>query len=248
MAKESLAPFFKRGPRSLNQRFSMEMSDGSFNDVVKHRVVEEFVLSYYNGAVRPNVAEKNMMTGREIEYLMDAPQFQKIKKDDIWAHSSAVGTGYQYRVVYKDKRYSDLEHLLQIYTGAVSVQDEEKPLVEQRLYELILLLIKEGRLPKNFKLKSPGEMEGQKVAQLVEEMGRSLVDLGKRVRKLEEQLAIDARKEEELQPAPATPVVGQVGSEITDVRDDPSSTSSHPLWGLEDILPSKDTSSQSKAP
>ena len=227
----------------------MSSEGGGFWNGAKHRVVEEFVVSYYNGSVRPNVAEKNLTTGREIEYLMDGPQFQKIKKDDMWSSSSAVGTGYQYRVVYKDKRYSDLEQLLQIYTGTTAVQDDEKPAVEQRLYELILLMIKEGRLPKTFKLQSPSEAENKRVSVLMEEMGQSLEELRERVRKLEEQLAGNGPKQEENPPIPAAPVaVGQNEAGITNAQGDPSSTSSPPLWGLEDILPSRGTSSQSKAP
>jgi hypothetical protein len=224
-------------------------SGGGFGDSAKRRVVEEFVVAYYNGSVKPNVAEKNLTTGREIEFLMDGPQFQKIKRDDMWSNSSAVGTGYQYRVVYKDKRYSDLEQLLQIYTGAISVQDDEKLAVEQKLYEMILLMIKEGRLPKTFKLQSPSEAENQKVSVLVEEMSRSLEELGKRVRKLEEQLAGNGPKQEENPPIPAAPIdAGESKPGVANAPDDPSSTSSPPLWGLEDILPSRGTSSQSKAP
>ena len=228
----------------------MNSDGGGFGDSTKHRVVEEFVISYYNGSVKPNVAEKNLTTGREIEYLMDGPQFQKIKRDDMWSSSSAVGTGYQYRVVYRDKRYSDLEHLLQIYTGAISVQDDEKPAVEQRLYELILLMIKEGRLPKTFKLQPPSEAENKRVSVLVEEMGQSLEELRERVSRLEEQLANNRPKQvESPAPVPVTPIAaGQSETGVTDDQGDPSSTSSPPLWGLEDILPSRGTSSQSKAP
>jgi hypothetical protein len=223
-------------------------SGGGFGDNTRRRVVEEFVVAYYNGSVKPNVAEKNLTTGREIEYLMDGPQFQKIKRDDMWSNSSAVGTGYQYRVVYKDKRYSDLEQLLQIYTGAISVQDDEKLVVEKKLYEMILLMIKEGRLPKTFKLQSPSEAETQKVSILVEEMSRSLEDLGKRVKKLEEQLASNGPRQEG-PPIPAGPIAAdQSETGVASAPGDPSSTSSPPLWGLEDILPSRGTSSQSKVP
>ena len=227
----------------------MENAGTSFGDAMKHRVVEEFVVSYYNGSLRPNVAEKNMMTGKEIEYLMDGSQFEKIPKSDMWTYSNAVGTGYQYRVVYRDKRFSDLERLLQIYAGTSSIPEDEKATVEQRLYELILQLIKEGRLPKSFKLVTTKDAENEKVAALVEELGRSLDELGKRVRKLEEQL--DSPKEEASLPPVAETPVTQNSSEapVSDLRDDaPSSTSSLPSWVSGDVLPSRETSLQSKAP
>ena len=228
----------------------MENAGTGFGDAMKHRVVEEFVVSYYNGSLKPNVAEKNMMTGKEIEYLMDGPQFEKIPKSDMWSYSNAVGTGYKYRVVYKDKRFSDLERLLQTYAGTSATSEEEKGGSEQRLYELILQLIKEGRVPKSFKLITTKEAEDQRVAALVEEMGRSLDELGQRVRKLEEQLALTNSKEEaNPPPAPETPVTpSPIEIPVSYAPDAPSSTSSLPSWVSGDVLPSRETSSQSKAP
>jgi len=161
----------------------------SFGGGARHQLVEEFVISFYNGAMRPNLAEHNPMTGRDIEYLMDGPQFERTKRSEIWSFSNAVGTGYQYRVVYKDKRYSDLDSLLDMYSGTVPIAEEDRPHVEERLYQLILLLIKEGRLPKTFKIQSSKGIQDERISAMVEELGRSLDDLGKRVRRLEEQLA-----------------------------------------------------------
>lgn len=227
----------------------MENAGTGFGDAMKRRVVEEFVVAYYNGSLKPNVAEKNMMTGKEIEYLMDGPQFEKIPKSDMWTYSNAVGTGYQFRVVYRDKRFSDLERLLQVYAGTSTIPEDEKAAAEQRLYELILQLIREGRLPKSFKLVTAKDAENEKVAALVDELGRSLEELGKRVRKLEEQLR-SPKEEVGLPPVPETTVNQNSGdSQVSDLRDDaPSSTSSLPSWVSGDILPSKETSSQSMAP
>lgn len=166
-----------------------EASDGSFGGGMKRRLVEEFTVSYLNGSLKPNLAEKNPMNGREVEFLMDGPQLDRTKKSDVWSYSGAVGTGYQYRVVYKDRRFSDLERLVQLYTGTIPVSAEDGPVVEQRLYELVMLMLKEGRLPKTFQIKSASEGENEKLAAMVEELGRSLEELGRRVRKLEEQLA-----------------------------------------------------------
>jgi len=168
----------------------IESTDGSFGGEVKHRLVEEFVVSFINGSLKPNFAEKNPMSGRDVEFLMDAPQLDKTKKTDIWSYSNAVGTGYQYRVVYRDRRFSDLDRLVQLYSGTLPVTEEDRPVVEQKLYELIMLMIKEVRLPKTFQVKSAKEAENEKLAGLVEELGRSLDELGKRVRRLEEQLAV----------------------------------------------------------
>lgn len=177
-------------------------TEGSFSEAMRHRLVDEFVVSYYNGSMKPNLAEKNMATGREIEYLMDGPQFEKIRKSEIWSYSNAVGTGYQYRVIYRDKRYSDLEPLLQMYTGTVPVQDGDKSTVEQKLYELVLQMIKEGRLPKSFRIQTTKEVQDVKVAEMLNEMERSLEELGGRVRKLEEQLSAQssAKTENGLRP------------------------------------------------
>jgi hypothetical protein len=165
-----------------------ERADTSFGGETRHRLVEEFAVSFYNGTLKPNLAEKNTMDGREIEYLMDGPQFEKTKRSDVWSYSNAVGTGYQYKVVYKDKRYSDLDRLLEMYSGTVPTPEEDRPLVEEKLYQLILLLIREGRLPKTFKIQPLRSTEDERIASMLEEIGRSLDDLSKRVKKIEEQL------------------------------------------------------------
>ena len=178
-------------PTSLPSAEAMiESTDGGFGNTMKHRVVEEFVVSYLNGSLKPNLAEKNPMNGRDVEFLMDGPQLDRTKKTEVWSYANAVGTGYQYRVVYKDRRFSDLDRLVQLYTGTISSADEDRPVVEQKLYELVMLMLKEARLPKTFKILPNNESENQKLAAMVEELGRSLEELGRRVRKLEDQLAI----------------------------------------------------------
>jgi hypothetical protein len=56
---------------------------------------------------------------RDIEDLMDGPQFDRTKKTEVWSYSSAVGTGYQFKVVYKDRRFSQLDSLLGMHSGAI---------------------------------------------------------------------------------------------------------------------------------
>ena len=168
----------------------IEASDGSFGGEMKHRLVEEFVVPYINGSLKPNFAEKNPMTGKDVEFLMDGFQFDRTRKSEVWSSGNAVGTGYQYRVVYRDRRFSDLDRLVQLYTGTIPVTEEDRPVVEQKLYERVMIMIKEGRLPKSFQVRSTKDAENEKLVALVEELGRSLDELGKRVRKLEEQLAV----------------------------------------------------------
>lgn len=180
----------------------MADEDGSsFSGPMKRRMVEEFVVSLINGSLKPNLAEKHPMDGREVEFLMDGPQLDRTKKTDVWSYTGAVGTGYQYRVVYKDRRFSELGRLVQIYSGTLPASDEDKQIVEQRLYELVILMIKEGRLPKTFQVQSARDAANEKLASVVEEIGRSLEELGRRVRRLEEQLAVqpEAKATEERQ-------------------------------------------------
>jgi len=182
-----------------------EESGTSFSEGMRHRLVEEFVISYYNGSVKPNLAEKNPINWRDIEYLMDGPQFEKIRRADVWSYGNAVGTGYQYRVVYKDKRYSDLEKLLEMYSGTVQTLEEDRTTSEQRLYEMILLMMKEGRLPKTFKVQSTKETQEEKLIAMVEELGRSMDELGKKVKDLEARLASQEATAAQVSTAP--PVV-----------------------------------------
>jgi hypothetical protein len=182
----------------------MESGDSSFGGAVKHRMVEDFVVSYYNGSLKPNVSEKNPATGREVEYLMDGPQFDRIRKAELWSYSTAIGTGYQYRVVYKDRRFSDMERLMEVYSGTVETTAEDRARTEQSIYQLILLMIKEGRLPKTFRLQSPDEVQEKKAMALVEELGRSMEELGRRVRALEDQLVAQQALQTQ-SVAPSTP-------------------------------------------
>jgi hypothetical protein len=153
---------------------------------MRRRLVEDFALAYYNGSIKPNFAEKNPMTGLNAEYLMDAPQFEKIKKSEIWASSSAVGTGYQHRVTYKDKRFSDLDSLLESYSAGVQTVESDQSSVEDRLYRLILQMIKEGRLPPSFKVQPAKDSRIEGLLSTVEHLTRSMEDLEKRLKTLEE--------------------------------------------------------------
>ena len=180
-----------------------EESGTSFSEGMRHRLVEEFAVSYYNGSVKPNLAEKNPINGRDIEYLMDGPQFERIQRADVWSYGNAIGTGYQYRVVYKDKRYSDLERLLAMYLGTVQAAEGERTLVEQRLYEMTLLMLKEGRLPKTFKVQSTREAQEERLVAMVEELGRSMDELGKRVKELEARLASQEANAPQVSAAPS---------------------------------------------
>ena len=182
------------------------MSEGSgtsFGEEMRHRIVEEFAVSFYNGTLKPNLAEKNPVNGRDIEYLMDGQQFEKTRRTDIWSYGNAIGTGYQYRVVYKDKRYADLERLLGIYSGTARAPEEDREVVVQNLYEIILQMIKEGRLPKTFRVRSAREIQEEKLLSMVEELGRSMDELGRRVRELEEKLAANNAPLEEASPPPS---------------------------------------------
>jgi hypothetical protein len=169
----------------------MEISEESdaasaFGREMKRRVLEDFVISYYNGSVKPNLAEKEPMSGRNVEFLMDGPQFEKIIRSDIWSYSGATGTGYQYRVTYRDKRFSGLEQLVGMYSGSVPVAENDRPVVEQRLYEVLLVLIKEGRLPREFKLSPAKDVRFDKLNSTVERLAHALDNLEKRVKSLEE--------------------------------------------------------------
>lgn len=161
-------------------------NSANFGREMRQRILGDFVVAYYNGSVKPNLAEKDPMTGKDTEFLMDGPQFDKVKRSEVWSHSTAVGTGYQYRVVYKDKRFSSLTQLLGMYTGSIAVAEEDKPLVEQRLYEIVLLLIKEGRLPQSFKLQPVKDARVDKLNATIEKLTQAVDSLEKRVKTLEE--------------------------------------------------------------
>jgi hypothetical protein len=153
---------------------------------MRRRLIEDFAVAFYNGSIKPSLAEKNLNTGKDMEFLMDGPEFGKIPKDDMWSYSNAVGTGYQYRVVYKDKRFSDLERLLRMYSGKVTLGESDQAWVEQSLYDLILLMIKEKRLPQSFKIQPAKDPRIDVLVMEVEKLTRALSELEKRIVKVEE--------------------------------------------------------------
>jgi hypothetical protein len=150
--------------------------------------VEDFAVAYLNGSVKPNLAERNPTDGRIIEYLMDGPQLGRLDKREVWSYSNATGTGYQYRVTYRDKRFSNLDDLLAMYSGRVRVEENDMPAVEQRLYELILVLINEGRLPKNFKIRPAKDPQLDRFLAELEQLGWLLNGIDERVKRLESQM------------------------------------------------------------
>ncbi len=160
--------------------------DTSFGQGMRHRLVEDFAVAYYNGSVKPNLAEKDPMSGRDAEYLMDGPQFEKIKRSEVWSYSNAIGTGYQVRVTYKDKRFSDLDRLLEVYSGDSTTLEGDQHSAEEKLYRMVLLLIKEGRLPRTFKVQPAKDSRIESLISTVERLSRSMDDLEKRLKRLEE--------------------------------------------------------------
>ena len=153
---------------------------------MRHRLVEDFAVAYYNGSVKPNLAEKDPMSGRDAEYLMDGPQFEKIKRSEVWSYSNAIGTGYQVRVTYRDKRFSDLDRLLEAYSGDSTTPEGDQPSAEEKLYRMVLLLIKEGRLPQTFKVQPAKDTRMESLVSTIERLALSMDDLEKRLKRLEE--------------------------------------------------------------
>lgn len=178
----------------------IEDNESSFSPGVRHRLVDDFAVSYYNGSIKADLAEKNPTTGKDVEYLMDGHQFEKLDRSEVWSYSTAVGTGYQFRVTYRDKRYSDLVRLLAMYSGRIAVTEEDSPLVEQKLYDLILLMLQEKRLPQNFKIQPVKDPRLDRMIAAADQLARSFDTLEMRVKALEDRL-----KEREGLPVPGSP-------------------------------------------
>jgi CRISPR/Cas system type I-B associated protein Csh2 (Cas7 group RAMP superfamily) len=160
--------------------------ESTFGLTMRRRLIEDFAVAYYNGSIKPNFAEKNPITLQDAEFLMDGPQFEKIPKSDIWTSSSAVGTGYQYRVIFRDKRFTDLDRLLEKYSAGVNTAESDQASVEERLHRLILQMIKEGRLPQSFKVQPTKDPRIEGLVSAVEHLTQALEDMEMRLKRLEE--------------------------------------------------------------
>jgi len=169
-------------------------AEGGFSDILRRRTLQDFVVGFYNGTIKPNLAERDPASGRDIEFPMDGPEFERTKKSEVWSFSPAPGSGYKYKVIYKDRRFAGLEQLLGMYSGSVST-DQPKSRVEQSLYEVVMLLMKEGRLPESFKIQAPGDPRVDKLLATVEGLTQALEGLERRVKAIEDARASETRNE-----------------------------------------------------
>jgi hypothetical protein len=73
-----------------------------------------------------------------------------------------------------------------MYSGNVSLEENDRAWVEQSLYDLILLLIKEKRLPQSFKIQPAKDPRIDTLISEVERLTHVIEELEKRVIKVEE--------------------------------------------------------------
>lgn len=166
--------------------------DTYFTEETKHALVEDFAVSYYNRSVDnkkfvPDLAQKSV-NEINLRTAMSQTTLDKYKDSQIWSYDDYDGayrSTYDYWVTFRDERFSELEDLLDKYTDRIEVPPTEKPLIEKKLYSLIMLLMREGRVPASFQLIPYRSAMMDRLGSGLERATKLIDNLEKRVKNIE---------------------------------------------------------------
>ncbi len=159
-----------------------------FNEAFRHGLVQDFSVSFYNRTVRPNIAQKNLSNGTDAIFVYgqyDAPRFESLDKSKIASYEYNGSPLYSYHVKLRDERFNDLDGLLEKYSD-IDTPPTEKLSAEKELYRLIRLLMKEERIPNNFKIQPFRDAQIDNLATKIERIAKLLDNIEKRTKNLEE--------------------------------------------------------------
>jgi hypothetical protein len=152
---------------------------------MKHRLVEDFVVAHYNRTVNLDLQKKDK-NGTVLTYIMYTADFNKLKPTEIVSYSSYRFAGGDYSVVKRDDRFLDIEELMDKYSGILEALVDEKVMVERKLYSSIMILMREGRINGDFKLRPVRDAQLDSIASKFDKAIKLLDNLEKRTKNLEE--------------------------------------------------------------
>ena len=153
--------------------------DTYFNDDMKRRLVENFVVSYYNKLISPDLAIKTI-DNKNVVMMVGPANIGKYDPNDIWSYDNS-----SWNLVLKDNRFNQLNELVDKYSDRIETPELEKPAIEKKLYSLILLLMREGRIQEDFELEPQRDAELDNLASKIDRISKLIDNVEKRVRSLE---------------------------------------------------------------
>ncbi|MDG6950890.1 MAG: hypothetical protein JRN12_03475 [Nitrososphaerota archaeon] len=159
-------------------------SDSYFNEKTRHSLVQTFAVCYFNREVKPDLAQKGR-TGANAEFSVHYSSLDKYPKETVWSCKLQSYSSYDYYMVLKDERFSELDELLDKYSDRIEVPESEKALIEKKLYSLTLLMMKEDRLPHSFRLEPVHDAEMNNLASKLERTTKLLDNLERRIANIE---------------------------------------------------------------
>ncbi|MDA4124605.1 MAG: hypothetical protein OK438_04040 [Thaumarchaeota archaeon] len=163
--------------------------DDYFNEGQRHSLVQDFSVAYYNRDVIPDVTDKDA-NNEDVNFAFSKGEngsyknFYKLRKSEVVSYEWDSSYS-RYEVKLVDERFKELNALLDKYSDA-DTPSTDKLLVEKELYRLIRILMKEGRVPKTFKLQPFRDAQMSHLASSLERTTKLLDTLEKRVRGLED--------------------------------------------------------------
>ena len=143
--------------------------------------MQEFVISCYNRTVVPDLADKN---ANRVNIGSWRDDNAKINGNLIWSIGGKDSFDRNF-IVMKDNRFSELDELLDKYSERIDCPEEEKPLIEKKLYSMILLLMKEGRVPKSFQIQPFRDSQIESLTSKIDRIAKLIDNLERRVKGLE---------------------------------------------------------------
>jgi hypothetical protein len=168
-----------------------------FNETMRHNLVQEFALAYYTREIIPDLAEKyefidgseythNFMTRKDVvEYIASVGGWSRV----ISSGTLTDSPNSEWFVKIVDKAYKDLDSLLDKYSD-VDTPPDEKNKAEKELYPMTKRLMKQGRIPKEFKLQPYRDQYLEDLTLKMASMGVKMDALGRKIENLDTRLKI----------------------------------------------------------
>lgn len=163
-----------------------------FNDEAKRSLVADFVVQFYNRSIKLDLAEKDL-GGSALSYVMEKEAFRKLKNVEIVSYYVEEKQRYLstyspydvFHVIKRDPRFLDLEELADKYSNVVKVGPEEKEAVIDKIYETIMVMLREGRMSDNFRLKPYRDAQIEGLTAQIARLTKLIDSLEKRLKGVE---------------------------------------------------------------
>ena len=178
----------------MSKGANKKSADYYFNEDMRHRLVQDFVVGLYNRKFTLDFRHygeepiwtsgtENLDGGAQV-IRETAKALAEEKGWKFWTFSRSVANGTLTVTRHVDY-YRDVVELCDKYSGRKEVPDTELPLIEKRLYKRILSLMRTKRVKGEFQMQPYRDAELGNITDGIERCVRLIDNLEKRTRSLE---------------------------------------------------------------